>query len=101
VVERGPELFLVAEEGGCIVGAVIGGWDGRRGYIYHLAVLPARRGQGIATELMAEIESRLRARGAIKVNLHVEPRNRGVVEFYERRGYAVGELMFMGKELEG
>ena len=47
---RDPGLFLVARDGGGrVVGTVMGGWDGRRAYVYHLAVLPERRREGIAT----------------------------------------------------
>lgn len=41
VIERNPGLLLVAEDEGSVVGAVIGAWDGRRAWVYHLAVLPA------------------------------------------------------------
>lgn len=98
------ELFLVAEsklerELGKLVGSVIGAWDGSRGWVYHLAVLPESQKCGIGSKLVREVESRLHARGAIKVNLLVEPVNVGAIEFYEGLGYARGEYVFMGREL--
>ena len=65
-IQRDPDLFLVAELNNEIVGTVIGGFDGRRGMIYHLAVAASLRGQGIGSRLMSEVESRLRAKGCIK-----------------------------------
>jgi ribosomal protein S18 acetylase RimI-like enzyme len=46
-LERDPDLFLVLEEQGDIIGTVIGGYDGRRGIVYHLAIQPERRGEGL------------------------------------------------------
>jgi ribosomal protein S18 acetylase RimI-like enzyme len=62
-LQRDPDLFLVAEDDGTIIGTVIGGYDGRRGLIYHLAVARAYRERGIGTLLMNEVERRLRAKG--------------------------------------
>ena len=46
-LERDPDLFLVAEHGGQIIGSVLGGFDGRRGMMYHLAVAQGNRQQGL------------------------------------------------------
>ncbi|WP_454051933.1 GNAT family N-acetyltransferase [Clostridium sp. Marseille-Q7071] len=82
-LERDRELFLVAEDNG-IIGAVIGAWDGRRAWIYHLAVLPERRNEDIGTQIIKELEVRLKKKGALKINLLVEPHNQGVQSFYEK-----------------
>lgn len=100
VVERNPGLLLVAEEEGAVIGAVIGAWDGRRAWIYHLAVLPARQGRGIGRMLMDELERRLRAIGATKLNLLVEQGNAAVADFYRKLGYAPDDLLFMTRRLE-
>jgi ribosomal protein S18 acetylase RimI-like enzyme len=86
-IEHDPDLFLVAEEGGKIIGTVIGGFDGRRGIIYHLAVDRASRGQGLGRSLMNQVESRLAAKGCLRAYLLVKPTNIGVMDFYESLGW--------------
>lgn len=98
-VERNPGLFLVAERDGEIVGTVMGADDGRRGWVYHLAVEPRLQGRGIGRRLMAEVEARLAARGVPKVNLHVAEGNERVVGFYRRLGYEPGGARMLGKYL--
>ena len=93
------ELFLVADDRGRVVGTVLGGWDGFRGWVYHLAVDPQHRRAGIGRELMQEIERRLRALGCPKINLQVRAHNSGVRAFYERLGWTTEAHISMGKEL--
>jgi ribosomal protein S18 acetylase RimI-like enzyme len=95
-----PESLLVAEIDGALVGAVIAGFDGVRGWIYHLAVAPAHRRRGIATRLMRGAEAALRARGCSKINLQVRPTNESVVAFYRALGYQVEERLSMGRALD-
>lgn len=92
-------LFLVGECGGAIVGTVMAGFDGHRGWIHRLAVLPEYHGRGFARALMADAECRLRAIGCTKVNLQVRSTNTGVVAFYEKIGYGVEDRVSMGKLL--
>ncbi|GAB4494086.1 MAG: GNAT family acetyltransferase [Anaerolineales bacterium] len=82
-VRYAPDLFLLAESGSRIVGTVIGGYDGRRGMVYHLAVNADFRGQGIGTLLMDEIETRLREKGCRKAYLLVKQSN-SAAEMLER-----------------
>jgi ribosomal protein S18 acetylase RimI-like enzyme len=96
-----PELLLVCEHDSCIVGSVIGGSDGVRGWIHHLAVAPESRRRGVATLLMRAAEQGLRELGAPKVNLQVRATNRGVVAFYEKLGYEVEERVSLGRVLDG
>jgi len=87
-LERDPDLFLIARDReGVIVGTVMGGWDGRRSYVYHLAVLPERLREGVGSRLMDEIEERFRALGAMKVKLQILTGNDASRAFFERRGY--------------
>jgi ribosomal protein S18 acetylase RimI-like enzyme len=93
------ELFLVAVEGGRAVGTALGGYDGVRGWVYHLAVHPDRRRAGIGRRLMRELELRLAALGCPKLNLQIRAENEPVRAFYERLGYAVEARVSMGKLL--
>ena len=86
--QHDPDLFLVAELDGLIVGTVIGGFDGRRGMVYHLAVVPEYRRQGLANRLMDEIETRLRQKGCRKAYLLVKKGNDVARLLYEARGWA-------------
>ncbi len=96
-----PELFLVATQEGRVIGTVLAGFDGVRGWIHHLAVDPSARRAGVATRLMAHAERALAAVGCPKVNLQVRATNAGVVAFYRRLGYVVEERVSMGKALGG
>ncbi len=97
-VARDPDLFLVAETEGRIVGTVIGGFDGRRGMIYHLAVEPELRGRGLGRQLMDEVEERLRRKGCHKAYLLVMDGNTAV-EFYKNLGWDTMDVTLLGKQL--
>ena len=98
-LQRDPDLFLVAERDGLVIGAVMGGFDGRRGLIYHLAVAPEARQQGTGAALMGEIETRLKAKGCLKSYLLVTRENADVLAFYRARGWDVMDMYLMGKVL--
>lgn len=95
-----PEWFLVGEFSGVVVGAVMAGYEGHRGWINYLAVDPAQRRSGIGRMLMAEAEQRLRAAGCPKINLQVRPENKDVIAFYEAIGFSVEGSVSLGKRLE-
>ncbi|MEV7693950.1 GNAT family acetyltransferase [Microbacterium sp. NPDC089189] len=94
-----PELFLVAVHAGEIIGTVMAGYDGHRGWLYYLAVDPARTGEGIGRALVAEAERLLLAMGCPKVQLMVRPDNAGARGFYEALGYERFETWNTGKRL--
>jgi ribosomal protein S18 acetylase RimI-like enzyme len=96
---RDPDLFVVAEQEGRLVGAVMGGFDGRRALVYHLAVAPEARQQGIGRALMAEVEARLREKGCLKSYLLVTKDNAGALAFYRELGWDVMDMHLMGKVL--
>ncbi len=94
-----PEMFLVAEQDGSVVGSAMVGYDGHRGWVYYLAVAPGRQRLSIGRRLMDEAERMLLARGCPKVNLLVRAGNTGVLEFYRRLGYVQDASISLGKRL--
>lgn len=98
---QGDDGILIALRDRQLVGAVAFGYDGVRGWVYHLAVAPAARRHGVGSALMRAVEERLRARGCPKVNLQIVSGNAAVIAFYERLGYAVEPRISMGKSLAG
>ncbi len=97
--QRNPGTFLVAVRGGEIVGSALGGWDGRRGWIYHVATAPAERRTGLATKLVRQIEERLRALGCKKVNAMVVDANDDGAAFWTSLGYTPAPARQFGREL--
>lgn len=95
-----PEMFLVACLDDELVGSVMAGYEGHRGWINYLAVAPSHRKRGIGRALMQESEARLKAMGCPKVNLQVRSTNTQVIEFYRRVGFTVEDRVSMGKRLE-
>ncbi len=94
-----PELFLVAVDGAVVVGSVMAGYDGHRGWLYYLASAPERRGEGIGRRLVAEAEARLLAMGCPKVQLMVRPENGVARGFYDSLDYEPFETWTTGKRL--
>ncbi len=85
---RNPGLFVLAEEQRHIVGSALAGWDGRRGWLYHVAVHPDERRRGLGRRLVEFVEQRLRERGCPKVNLIVWEGNTHAIAFWESTGYS-------------
>ena len=95
-----PDLFLVGELDGQVVGTVMAGYDGHRGWVNYLGVDPAVRRRGLGRALMAEAERRLRAADCPKINLQVRTGNVEAIEFYRRIGFALDDVVSLGKRLE-
>jgi hypothetical protein len=98
-VKEGDDLFFVAVDGQAVLGTVMAGYDGHRGRIYSLAVVPEARRQGVGTALMRHAESILSTKGCPKVNLQVGDTNGAVTAFYEKLGYSAEPRISMGKLL--
>lgn len=96
-VTRDPDLFLVAEIDNRVIGSVLGGFDGRRGLIYHLVVDEAWRGNKIGGMLMQAVEGKLLEKGCIRYYLLVTQDNINAHQFYERLGCKKMELFTYGK----
>jgi ribosomal protein S18 acetylase RimI-like enzyme len=97
-IQRDPDHFLVVESADQIVGTVLGGFDGRRGMVYHLAVAQSHRGLGIAHALMAEIERRITSKGALKIYLMMNKDHPELIDFYSKMGWSKMDVFLAGKE---
>jgi len=95
-----PECFLIAEQENAIVGTAMAGFDGHRGWVYYVAVLPEARRRGIGRALMNAAEQALAKLGCNKINLQVRAGNDTVLGFYRSLGYTVEERVSLGKRLE-
>jgi ribosomal protein S18 acetylase RimI-like enzyme len=93
------ELFLVAETDEQIIGTVMAGYDGHRGWLYSVAVAPEKRRDGIGAHLVKHAVNALKEMGCVKVNLQVRATNTQVVAFYESLGFSTEERVSMGKLL--
>lgn len=94
-----PHLLLVALLDGHLVGAVMAGYEGTRGWIHHLAVDPRYRLRGVGAGLVRAAEDGLQELGCPKVNLQIRAENAGVIRFYEAVGYRIEDRVSMGKVL--
>jgi len=97
---RDAENLLVLEQDGRLIGSVMVGYEGHRGWINYLAVHPDLRRRGLGRLLMDQAERRLRDLGCPKVNLQVRTSNEAAREFYRRIGYSLDEAVSFGKRLE-
>ncbi len=92
-------LFFVAINQQQIVGTVMAGYDGHRGWIYSIAVQPSYQKQGIGSELLSFVQDKLSSLGCLKVNLQIMEGNEKVQRFYQANGYTVEKRVSMGKRL--
>ncbi|MFP5518005.1 MAG: GNAT family acetyltransferase [Alphaproteobacteria bacterium] len=98
-LSKSSSTVLAAVEGGRVVATAMVGQDGHRGWIYYVAVDPARQGGGLGRRMVAEAEGWLVAAGMPKVQLLVRETNQRVLAFYERLGYARSPVTMMQKWL--
>ncbi|WP_431980429.1 GNAT family N-acetyltransferase [Streptomyces qinglanensis] len=88
LLARDPEALLLAEQDGRLVGTVVAGWDGWRCSLYRLAVLPARRRQGVSRSLLAAAEERFAALGGRRGDAMVLDANERAHRVWQAAGYA-------------
>ncbi len=98
-VAMADDLFLVGLVAGHVVGTVMAGYEGHRGWINYLAIDPSERGTGRGRALMAAAETRLRDLGCPKINLQVRRTNPDAIAFYERIGFVGDDTVSLGKRL--
>lgn len=93
-------LFFVALDAQTVVGTVLAGYDGHRGWLYAVAVHPAHQHKGIGSALVRHAEQALAARGCMKINLQIVEGNEAVTAFYAALGYFVERRVSMGKRVD-
>lgn len=101
LARRNPGLVLVAADGGKVVGSALGAWDGRRGWIYHVAIAPSHRRHGIARRMVGQIEASLADLGCPKVNVLLRDDSDGGEGLWSSLGYTPGAARQLGKQLDG
>jgi ribosomal protein S18 acetylase RimI-like enzyme len=99
-IAMGDGLFFVAVHRDEVVGTVMAGYDGHRGWIYSLAVHPGQRKEGMSSLLLSHAEKRLASLGCVKINLQVLKENADVQRFYRVNGYALEDRISMGKQID-
>ena len=98
-VDYQPELFFVALFDGHVVGSVMAGYEGHRGWLNYLAVLPDYQNQGYGRKLVEKAVAELKKIGCLKVNLEVRKSNSSVIDFYTHLGFKDNEIIGLGKRL--
>ncbi len=100
-LKRNPDTCFVAEENGEIIGVILSGNDGRRGFIHHTAVSPDHRNKGIAAALVEKAMSALESLGITKVALVVFERNEVGNAFWEKQGFTErNDLVYRNKQIK-
>ena len=93
------DLFILAEINKKIIATAMGGYDGHRGYIYYLAVLPEFQKKGVGSKILSVVEKKLLKIGCPKINLFVRNTNVKVKSFYKKNQYTFQESEIYGKRL--
>jgi ribosomal protein S18 acetylase RimI-like enzyme len=94
-----PELFLLAVERDRIIGAIMAGYDGHRGWLNYLAVAPEAQRRGIGRQLVLAAAAKLTELGCPRINIQVRNTNFAVIAFYQKLGFLTDEVISMGKRL--
>ncbi len=92
-------LFFIAENEQRVIGTVMAGYDGHRGWVYSIAVHPSFQKQGIGSDLLSFTQDKLSALGCLKINLQIMEGNEAVQRFYLANGYTAEKRVSMGKIL--
>jgi len=93
-------LFFVAVENAQIIGTIMAGYDGHRGWIYSVAVHPSKRLSGVGSSLVHHAENSLAQLGCMKIKLQILKTNESTASFYASLGYEIEPNISMGKLLD-
>jgi ribosomal protein S18 acetylase RimI-like enzyme len=94
------DVLVCADDAGTILGSVMVGHDGHRGWLYYVAADPASRGEGVGRRMVEAAETWLTERGVVKMLLLVRDTNTQVVGFYEHLGFEIAPRVIMSKRLD-
>lgn len=94
-----PDLFLVGLVDTQLISTVMAGYEGHRGWLNYLAVAPTYQRQGIGRRMVEAATTRLKAMNCPKINLQIRTSNPTAIEFYQRLGFKLDEVVSMGKRL--
>jgi len=95
MLDLNPNLFLIGKLNNIIIAVVMGGFDGRRGYVHHLAVDPIYQKKGYGKMIIYELINRFRTNGVHKIHLFIEKNNQDVVNFYKNLNWQVRDDLIM------
>lgn len=95
MLDRNPDLCLIAKIDEKIIGVIMGGFDGRRGYVHHLAIDPEYQRKGYGKSLMDELTERFQKKRVHKVHLFIEKHNKDVINFYRKLGWEIRNDLVM------
>jgi ribosomal protein S18 acetylase RimI-like enzyme len=98
-IEFQPQWFLVGVINKKVVATIMAGYDGHRGWINYLGVLPEYQRKGYGQKMMEKAEQLLKKVGCQKINLQIRKTNVSIIKFYESVGYTPDEVVSMGKRL--
>lgn len=100
-IEGPTSAVLGIKKDGELIGTVMVGSDGHRGWVYYLSVSISHQRVGLGSELMRGAEEWLRQKGAVKVQLMVRSENESAMTFYERAGYEPSDVNVLSRWLSG
>jgi ribosomal protein S18 acetylase RimI-like enzyme len=93
--QRNPELFLIGKEDEKLIAVVMGGFDGRRGYVHHLAVDPKYQKMGYGRQMMNILINRFINLGVHKIHLFIQKHNKKVFKFYKNLNWEIRDDIIM------
>jgi ribosomal protein S18 acetylase RimI-like enzyme len=99
-VDFQPELFFIGLLDGKVVGSIMAGYEGHRGWINYLAVTPEYERHGYGRKLVQKATDELKKMGCLKVNLQVRRSNTSVIDFYKRLGFKEDDVVSLGMRLK-
>jgi ribosomal protein S18 acetylase RimI-like enzyme len=95
MLKRNPNLLLIGKLNERVIAVVMGGFDGRRGYVHHLAVDPIHQKKGYGKRIMDELINNFRRIGVHKIHLFIERENQDIVNFYKNLDWQIRDDLIM------